>query len=153
MGINEKKALAILNKLPKTKLSKEQRTNLSLVSDLEDRLDELQYAFDDASYYGYERLDDLLDQWYDTTNPIRTEIDEMAINGNASNLPFIAEEVKNLLADFDEGMNRLGLDPREVLPNYDEFKRYADEADSVYQDFIRKYRETINITNNNDFIK
>ncbi len=153
MGINEKKALAILNKLPKTKLSKEQRTNLSLVSELEDRLDELQYAFDDASYYGYERLDDLLDQWFEATNPIKTEIDEMAINGNASNLPFIAEEVKNLLADFDTGMDRLGLDPTEVLPNYDDYRRYVDEADGVYKDFISKYRETINYTNNNDFIK
>ena len=92
---------AIFKKLPKTKLSKEQRVNLSIVSELEDRFDELQYAFDDASYYGYDRLDELVDQYYEATSPIRIEIDEMAINGNASNLPFVAEDVKKLLEDFD----------------------------------------------------
>ncbi len=151
--MNENKVFAIFKKLPKTQFSKQKKLELSIVSDLEDRYDELQYAFDDASYYGYERLDDLLDEFYNAVNPIKTEIDEMAINGNASNLPFVAEEVKTMIAELEQKADELGLNPSDLVAGYDDMKIWSDQADSVYSNFVSKYRETINVTNNNDFIK
>ena len=46
----------------------------------------------------------------------------------------------------------LGIDPRELVTNYDALNEMSLSAGMVYDELIAKYRETISYTGNNDFL-
>jgi len=137
--------------LSKTEL-KNVKVDLGVVDDLENMYNDLEAAFSEASYYSDSRWDDLLDEWYDATNQIKLEVDEIAINGTARGLEEQAQNALELISQLEEKSSELGIDPSELVANFDEIKEMALAGENLYSDFLRKYREVITITNNNDFL-
>jgi hypothetical protein len=128
------------------------KVNLSIVDDIESEYDSLEEAYSLVSYYGYERLEELENKYYDATNDIRLEIDEMAINSSAGSLEEYGERMESLVAEFQTKADELGIDPSESIASYEEIVNMLSNYKEMYQDFIRKYRDTINVTGNNDFL-
>ena len=137
--------------LSKTEL-KSLKVDLSIVDDLEGLYDSLDQSFSEASYYANERLDELTDQYFEAVDPIKTEIDEMAINGSARFLEENSEEVKALIIQLNEKAADLGIDPRDLVANYDELNEMSLSGQMVYDELLSKYRETIGYTGNNTFL-
>ena len=125
---------------------------LSVVSDLEDLYQSLYDSYQDAAYYSSERLDDLADEFENITTPIKTEIDEMAINGSARFLEETSENVQKLIQALNEKTSELGIDPRELVQNYDQLNEMSLSGKMVYDELVSKYREVIKYTGNNDFL-
>lgn len=125
---------------------------LSVVSDLEDLYDSLYESYNEAVYYSEGRLDDLADEFVNITSPIKTEIDEMAINGSARFLEETSENVQKLIQALNEKTSELGIDPRELVPNYDNINEMSLSGKMVYDELVSKYREVIKYTGNNDFL-
>ena len=153
--MNTKKA--VFNKLfGKKSLSKTELKNvkvdLGVVDELENMYNDLDNSFSEAEFYAYDRWDGLLDDWYDATNQIKLEIDEVAINGTARGLEEQAQNALELVNELELKSSELGIDPSELVANFEEIKVMALEGENLYSEFLRKYREVINITNNNDFL-
>jgi RNAse (barnase) inhibitor barstar len=136
----------------KAEKNKLEAINLSVVSELEDLYNDLERSYTEASYYSQSRLDDLADEYAQATAPIKIEIDEMAINGSARFLEETAETVQTLIQQLEEKTSDLGIDPRELVANFDDLKQMSSSAKTVYDELISKYRETIRLTGNNDFL-
>lgn len=128
------------------------QVKLSIVDEIEQLYDSLRNAYDLASYYESERFDDLQNKWFDATNDIRLEIDELAINSEVRGLEEDGENMQGFIADLENKANDLGVDPAELIRDYDEIVFMVDNYQALYDSFLGKYRETINITNNNDFL-
>lgn len=128
------------------------QVKLSVIDDIDQLYDSLRNAYDLASYYESERFDDLQNEWFDATNDIRSEIDELAINSEVRSLEEDGENMQGLIVDLQEKARDLGVNPADLLEGYDEILFMVDNYQALYDSFVGKYRETINITNNNDFL-
>lgn len=137
--------------LSKTEL-KSLKVDLSIVDDLEGLYDSLDQSFSEAVYYESERLDELTDQYFQAVDPIKQEIDEMAINGSARFLEETSEKVQELIIQLNEKAADLGIDPRDLVANYDELNEMSLSGQMVYDELLSKYRETIGYTGNNTFL-
>jgi CII-binding regulator of phage lambda lysogenization HflD len=143
-----KTVLSIVDKLKPAKKAVE----LSVVSDLENLFESLDESYNEAIYYSEGRLDDLADEFINVTSPIKTEIDEMAINGSARFLEEESEKVQELIQELNEKTSELGIDPRELVQNYDQLNEMSLSGKMVYDELVSKYREVIKYTGNNDFL-
>ena len=137
--------------LSKTEL-KNLKVDLSIVDDLEGLYNDLDQSFSEAVYYRNDRLDELTDQYFKAVDPIKQEIDEMAINGSVRYLEETSEKVKELIIQLNEKATDLGIDPRDLVANYDDLNEMSLSAQMVYDEFLSKYRETIGYTGNNSFL-
>lgn len=137
--------------LSKTEL-KNVKVDLSIVDDLEGLYNDLDQSFSEAVYYESERLNELTDQYFKAVDPIKQEIDEMAINGSVRYLEETSEKVKELIIQLNEKATDLGIDPRDLVTNYDDLNEMSLSAQMVYDEFLSKYRETIGYTGNNSFL-
>jgi hypothetical protein len=128
------------------------QVKLSVIDDIEQLYESLRNSYDLASYYESDRFDDLQNKWFDATNDIRLEIDELAINSEVRGLEEDGENMQGFIADLQEKALDLGVNPADLLEGYDEILFMVDNYQALYDSFVGKYRETINITNNNDFL-
>jgi hypothetical protein len=48
-----------------------------------------------------------------------------------------------LLEKLETGAEDLGVDPSELLDNYDGIKEMAEEAQDTYELFVEKYKEVV----------
>lgn len=130
-----KTVLSIVDKLKPAK----QAVKLSALSEIEDNLDRFEYAESDASWLAYEWGDMIMDEYLDFK--MRNNLDDFIVNGNLRDLNEVAEIMRNALNDLEVKSEELGIDPSDVYPDYEELKQRVDNADSLEQDALDKYRE------------
>ena len=132
-----KKVLSIVDKLKPAR----EAVKLSALSDIEDNLDRFEYAESDASWLAYEWGDMIIDEYEDFKS--RNNLDDFIVNGNLRDLNEVAEIMRNALQDLEVKSEELGIDPSDVYPDYEELKQRVDNADSLEQDALDKYRELV----------
>tara|TARA_R110000787_G_scaffold84510_3_gene181126 strand:- start:272 stop:739 length:468 start_codon:yes stop_codon:yes gene_type:complete len=137
--------------LKKTDLKK-RSLKLSIVEDINDLADSLRDSYDVASYYANGRLEELESDYFDAVNDIKLEIDEMAINSAVRFLPEEGEKMQALVGELENKSEELGILPSELIQGYDEITFMVDNYQSLYDELISAYRETIRSTGNNDFL-
>ena len=130
-----KTVLSIVDKLKPAK----EAVKLSALSEIEDNLDRFEYAESDASWLAYEWGDMIMDEYLDFK--MRNNLDDFIVNGNLRDLNEVAEIMRNALNDLEVKSEELGIDPSDVYPDYEELKQRVDNADSLEQDALDKYRE------------
>ena len=133
----------LFSKPTNTKLSKTRKLKLSVVDEIESNADWLRDATSEASYYAYERWDEILDRIQEYRDEIGGEVDEVAINGAARMLDEAGSTMLELLATLEKGAEDLGVDPSELLDDYDEIKENAEGAQDLYDEFKSKYKEVV----------
>ncbi len=143
-----KTVLSIVDKLKPAKKAVE----LSVVDDIYELYDSFRNSYDDTSYYANERLEELQEKYFDAVNDIKLEIDEMAINGTPRFLEEEGENMQALVGNLENKANELGIDAADLIQGYDEIIFMVENYKEMYSDFISLYRETINITGNNNFL-
>jgi len=133
----------LFSKPANTKLSKTRKLKLSVVDEIESNADWLRDATSEASYYAYERWDEILDRINEYRSEIGNEVDNVAVNSAARMLDEAGANMLELLATLEKGAEDLGVDPSELLDDYDEIKANAEGAQDLYDEFKSKYKEVV----------
>lgn len=133
----------LFGKQANTKLSKTRKLKLSVVDEIESNVNWLESAYSEASYYAYERWDEILDRIQEYRDEIGQEVDNVAVNGEARSLDEAGSTMLELLATLEKGAEDLGVDPAELLDNYEEIKEMAENAEQTYEAFVDKYKEVV----------
>jgi DNA repair ATPase RecN len=153
----EKKANTTLSKC-KYDFSKKQvrlknhNVKLSLIDDINKQYEYLEDSSMIASYYGYERFDELEEKFYDFKMEISEEVDNMAVNSDVGYVKEYATNLTEMLAKLENTAEQLGMSPSELLPDYDEVKQRVDDAPAIYDDFLSKYKDFARLAGLGDFL-
>mgnify|MGYP003647116244 FL=1 len=134
-GLNDLK-----QKRKRTEL-KSNKVALSLVSDIEQELERFESAESEASYLAYEYGDEILDAFSDFQS--KYNLDDYIINGNTTDLEEVGEILKDKLDELQKQSEELGIDPNEIIADFDDLKSRVDNAESVQADAKAKYREIL----------
>ena len=138
----------LFSKPANTKLSKTRKLKLSVVDEIESIANDLEQSYSEASYYANERFDEILDEISDFQSNLSIEVDNAVVNGTATYLEEAGSTMLELLAKLETGAEDLGVDPSELLDNYMEIKEMAEEAQSIYELFVEKYKEVVKESSN-----
>lgn len=133
----------LFGKAANTKLSKTRKLKLSVVDDIESEVNSLEEAYSEASYYAYERWDEIIERIDEYRTEIGNEVDNVAVNGSGRYLEEAGENMLKLLEKLETGAEDLGVDPSELLDNYEEIKQMAESAQETYDEFKSKYQEVV----------
>ena len=133
----------LFGKAANTKLSKARKLKLSVVDDIESEANSLEEAYQEASYYAYERWDEVIERIDEYRSEIGGEVDNVAVNGSARYLEEAGENMLKLIEKLETGAEDLGVDPSELLYNYEDIKQMAENAQETYDEFKSKYEEVV----------
>jgi hypothetical protein len=138
----------LFGKQANTKLSKARKLKLSVVDDIESEANSLEEAYQEASYYANERFDEILDEIADFQSNLSIEVDNAVVNGSATYLEEAGSNMLALIEKLETGAEDLGVDPSELLYNYEDIKQMAEGAQELYDDFVSKYKEVVKESSN-----
>ena len=147
-----KKHKEYINKVKKTDLSKfsnkPKKVELGIVDDLREGEDKLEELSGLASYYAYERFEELENEYWDKTSFLSEEVDNLIINSEVAYLEELYQELEVKLQTLEDSANELGMSPNELYENYDELKTNVNDAGQIYSEFVDRYKELVNDINN-----
>ena len=140
----------VYSKLPNQKVNlKAHKVTLSLVDDIQNELDRFEQAESEASYLAYEYGDEIIDAYDEFRS--KYPIDDYIINGSTRDLEEVSENISKALAELQTKAEELGIDPNEILNDFDDIKQRADNSSALNNDAKEKYKEVIGYTGFNDF--
>ena len=140
----------VYSKLPNQKVNlKAHKVALSLVDDIQNELDGFEQSESEASYLAYEYGDEIMDAYNDFS--MKYNIDDYIINGATTDLEEVSENISKALSELQTKAEELGIDPNEILNDFDDIKQRADNASALNNDAKEKYKEVIGYTGFNDF--
>ena len=132
----------VYNKLAKDKTDlKTHKVDLSLVDDIENLVDSFELAESDASYLADEYGDEIIDA-YDSFQS-QYPLDDFIVNGSAVYLEEYGQELLRLLESLKANADELGVDPNEIVGDFDDLYQRASNWESLNNDALKKYREVI----------
>jgi len=139
----------IYNKLFKSKKTDLKKVHLNRVDEIESELDWFYNIYGTASYYAYERFDELT-KIFEEVREKFYEVDELAINSGVSGLKEEAGNILERVNTLESNVSELGLDVDEITfdtPNgvktLNELKNELNNSLEVYADMIKEYREFV----------
>jgi hypothetical protein len=133
----------VLDKMPNKKVDlKAHKVDLSLVDDINNELDSFEQAESEASYLAYDYGDEIMDAYSDFS--MKYSLDDYIINGSTKYLEESAEKLATALAELQTKAEELGIDPNEILYDFDDIKQRVDNAEQLYRDAKDKYYEVMN---------
>tara|TARA_Y100000592_G_C5414058_1_gene289666 strand:+ start:517 stop:978 length:462 start_codon:yes stop_codon:yes gene_type:complete len=128
---------------------KSKKLNLSVVDDIQSKLDSFEMAEGEASYLAYEWGDEIIDAFSDLQQ--QYNIDDYIVNGNTKFLEEAAEGISEDLDKIEQAANEIGIDPNDIYFDYDNLRDRVIAAGDIYNDAYDKYVEVINYIGNNSF--
>jgi uncharacterized coiled-coil DUF342 family protein len=147
-----KKHKDYIKKVKKTDLSKfsnkPKKVELGIVDDLREGEDKLEELVSLASYYAYDRFEELENEYWDKTSFLSEEVDNLIINSEVAYLEELYQELEVKLQTLEDSANELGMSPNELYENYDELKTNVNDAGQIYSEFVDRYKELVNDINN-----
>ena len=140
----------VYSKLPNQKVNlKAHKVDLSLVDDIQNELDRFEQAESEASYLAYEYGDEIMDAYSEFQ--MKYNIDDYIINGATRDLEEVSENIGKALSELQTKAEELGIDPNEILNDFDDIKQRVDNSAALNNDAKEKYKEVIGLIGRNDF--
>ena len=142
----------VYSKLPNQKVNlKAHKVDLSLVDDIQNELDSFEQAEGEASYLAYDYGDEIMEAYSEFS--MKYSLDDYIINGSTKYLEESAEILSRALNELQTKAEELGIDPNEILNDFDDIKQRADNSAALNNDAKEKYKEVIGLIGRNDFWK
>ena len=133
----------VLDKMPNKKVDlKAQKVALSLVDDIQNELDSFERAESEASYLAYEYGDEIMEAYSEFS--MKYSLDDYIVNGSTKYLEESAEILSTALSELQTKAEELGIDPNEILYDFDDIKQRVDNSEQLYRDAKDKYYEVMN---------
>lgn len=117
------------------------KTQLSIVDEIDSEYEQLEQAYSEATYLAYERGDEILDKIYEFQNEISMEVDNFVVNGIATSLEEYAENMQAKIDQLEQSAEELGVDPADLIRDYEDIKQILADYQSAYNDSRSKYQE------------
>jgi len=128
---------------------KADKVKLSLVQDVEDLIEGFELSESDASYLAYDYGDEIIDA-YDSFRS-QYPLDDFIVNGYAKYLEENGENLLRALDNLKASADELGIDPNELVGDFDDLYNRASNAQSLNNDAKEKYKEVVRYVGLPDF--
>jgi len=138
-----KTVLSILDKLKPAKKALE----LSIVNDIDNEYNWLEQSYSEASY-GVEFMQEWEQKIYDFSNELSIAVDNYVVNGAAYSFQEAAENMQEKINELEIKAEELGIDPGDLIANYDDILNILSNADAVDTEFRNAYKEVLKASNN-----
>ena len=117
------------------------KTQLSVVNDIDNEYDWLEQSYSEASYLAYDAGDEWLDRIGDFRSEVQMFWDNAVVNGEATSLEEAAERMAEKIQTLEQSAEELGVDPAELVRNYEEIKEILANWQNTYEDSRRAYQD------------
>ena len=138
-----KTVLSIVDKLKPAKKAVE----LSIVNDIDNEYNWLEQSYSEASY-GVEFMQEWEQKIYDFSNELSIAVDNYVVNGAAYSFQEAAENMREKINELEIKAEELGIDPGDLIANYDDILNILSNADAVDTEFRDAYKEVLKASNN-----
>ena len=138
-----KTVLSIVDKLKPAKKAVE----LSIVNDIDNEYNWLEQSYSEASY-GVEFMQEWEQKIYDFSNDLSIAVDNYVVNGAAYSFQEAAENMREKINELEIKAEELGIDPGDLIANYDDILNILSNADAVDTEFRDAYKEVLKASNN-----
>jgi DNA repair exonuclease SbcCD ATPase subunit len=133
----------ILNKLKNArKESLSKKIDLSLVSDIDNEFDWLEQSYSDASY-GVDYMKEWQDKILDFGTELSIAVDNYVVNGAGYSFEEAYTNMRVKIEELESKSEELGINPSELVSNYEEIKDILSNAESVDSEFKDAYKEVL----------
>ena len=136
----------ILDKLKnnRTKLSK--KVDLSLVDDIDSMYNWLEQSYSEASY-GAEFMREWEDKIMDFNTELSIAVDNYVINGAAYSFEEAYTDMRVKIEELEIKAEELGVNPSELIRDYEEIKNILSNAEAVNSEFVTAYKDVLREAN------
>ena len=117
------------------------KTQLSIVDEIDSEYESLERAYSEASYLAYEYGDEIIEA-YDEFR-MKYSLDDYIINGETRSLEEYAQNMQAKIDKLEQSAEELGVDPAELIRDYEDIKQILESWQSVNNDAYDKYREVV----------
>lgn len=117
------------------------KTQLSIVDEIDNEYESLERAYSEASYLAYEYGDQVIDA-YDEFR-MSQNLDDYIVNGETRSLEEYAENMQAKIDQLEQSAEELGVDPADLIRDYEDIKRILEDWQGVNNDAYDKYREVV----------
>lgn len=117
------------------------KTQLSVVSDIDNEFDWLEQSYSEASYLAYEAGDEWLDRIAEFRSEVMIFWDNAVVNGAATSLEEAAQRMAEKIQILEQSAEELGVNPAELVRNYEEIKEIIANWQGTYEDARKAYQD------------
>ena len=117
------------------------KTQLSVVNDIDNEYDWLEQSYSEASYLAYDAGDEWLDRIGDFRSEVQMFWDNAVVNGAATSLEETATNMAEKIQTLEQSAEELGVDPADLIRDYEDIKQILANYQSAYSDARSKYQE------------
>ena len=125
------------------KLAKNKKVKLNAIDDIRTELERLQDISGLASYYAYDRFDEIIVELDEFKTNISVEVDNLAVNSEINYPEELFRDLEEIMNPIKNYAELMGIDASEIAPEYAEAMQFMDDYRSIYDDFVSKYKEVV----------
>jgi|11BtaG_2_1085332.scaffolds.fasta_scaffold01385_6 hypothetical protein len=122
------------------------QVKLSIVSEIDDQYDWFEQSYSEAAY-GVEFMKEWIDKIMDFNTELSIAVDNYVVNGAAYSFQDAYTDMRSKIETLEEKANDLGINPSELIRDYDEIKNILGSAESVDDEFRSSYKELLRQAN------
>ena len=136
----------ILNKLKNARKESLKKVDLSLVDDIDNEFDWLEQSYSEASYGG-EFMREWIDKIMDFNTELSIAVDNYVVNGAAYSFEEAYTNMRVKIEELEIKAEELGVNPAELIRNYEEIKDILSNAEAIDSDFKSAYKDVLREAN------
>lgn len=145
--MNPKTLKTIFSKIAKDKTNlKNHKIDLSLVDDIDSEFSWLEQSYSEASY-GIEFMREWEDKIMEFNTELSIAVDNYVVNGAAYSFEEAYTNMRTKIEELEIKAEELGINPSELIRNYEEIKDILNNAESVDSEFKSAYKEVLRQAN------
>jgi|9_EtaG_2_1085328.scaffolds.fasta_scaffold03076_2 hypothetical protein len=129
----------ILDKLAKDKRS----VNLNTADEIRSEMERISDDLGLASYYAYERFEEISDKVAEFKSEISIEVDNQIVNSEVTYPEDKLQGLKEMLMPVEHVAESLGVNPNELMPEFDEALELMKQYEEVYNDYRDAYNTLV----------
>jgi hypothetical protein len=122
------------------------KVELSVVDEIDNEFGWLEQSYTEASY-GVEFMREWIDKIMEFNSELSIAVDNYVINGAAYSFEEAYTDMRSKIETLEEKANDLGINPSELIRDYDEIKNILSVAESVDSEFKSAYKELLTQAN------
>jgi hypothetical protein len=122
------------------------KVELSVVDEIDNEFGWLEQSYTEASY-GVEFMREWIDKIMKFNSELSIAVDNYVVNGAAYSFEEAYTDMRSKIETLEEKANDLGINPSELIRDYDEIKNILSVAESVDSEFKSAYKELLTQAN------
>ena len=136
----------VFNRLKKNRTELSKKVDLSLVDDIDNEFNWLEQSYSEASY-GADFMREWLDKIIDFNTELSIAVDNYVVNGAAYSFEEAYTDMRTKIEELEVKAEELGVNPSELIRDYEEIKNILSNAEAVDSEFKSAYIDVLREAN------